>query len=357
MEQVKRKVAPISEELDPKEEFGDPIETMKAYIREKFDGELPNGLQCSIYRTDPHWCRGYQETVDADDSFSIESIKQRNGGGRYQLKYLDSGGRYITSRKVQIDGPPKREGVELDDPQEIARQERAQKNLAGNQNNNTDLLATVLKNNNQSDMFMAILKMQEMSQAQMQNQMQTNLALIEKIFSKTAVAAPNPIGDMLQYFGLFEQLKGASTEGENSEFSTILNKALEVLGERKKQENSAPPFIGAEYLAGASLPGGQVQGPQLPAQDNPGHPGQPEGEYEEYDEPGGGDESNATESMEFDPEQMDDDQVVAAVCHLFENADEQKRQILMQKFIESATVNDLGAKFGGHPGDNTDTDN
>jgi len=73
-------------------------------------GEYGNGQQLSITRLAPHWCAGYLDTLPLDAPVSLAEIRDNWGGKRFQLRVLDSHGRYVKAYNVRIDGPPKRNG-------------------------------------------------------------------------------------------------------------------------------------------------------------------------------------------------------------------------------------------------------
>lgn len=327
----------ISEENEVTEDYGDPVEAMKAIVREKFDGQIPGGMQCSIYRHDPHWCKGYQETVPADDSFSIENIKERNGGGRYQLRYLDDRGRFVTQRRVTIDGVPRRAGIPLDDPETIKRKE-----LHESQSN--DLVQSLVKNlsGNQNsgmgEMMQVIVTMMSAQASQAQANFATNLALIKELAMANSAAnsAPpvqDPIKTLTASFDLWNKLKNNNEGGDTSEFTQLLNKTLDVLGNKKTQADDSPPFIGAEVLgkrAALSPPRPRHQKPVQATTIDP----------DDYDDSDDSDDYDDLEQVQEIMSELDPDQIAQIMINTFQKADPERRIKLMQKFMENDSLLD-----------------
>jgi hypothetical protein len=79
----------------------------------------------TIERTRPSWCTGWLETIECDpeDPIDQEYIRDTWGGQRFKLVVNDEMGQYVTSFRISIDGPPKRNGRVIDDPEDIARRQ------------------------------------------------------------------------------------------------------------------------------------------------------------------------------------------------------------------------------------------
>jgi hypothetical protein len=86
----------------------------------------------TIERLKPSWCMGWLDTVECDpeEPFSHEYIRDTWGGQRFKLTINDELGQYITRFRISIDGPPKRNGRILEDPEQRERRERREEREA-----------------------------------------------------------------------------------------------------------------------------------------------------------------------------------------------------------------------------------
>lgn len=71
------------------------------------------GYQVSINRTAPVWCSGYLTTLPLDHGITLSEIRESYGGRRFQLRILDSSGRFVAVRTVLISDVPRDDGKPL----------------------------------------------------------------------------------------------------------------------------------------------------------------------------------------------------------------------------------------------------
>jgi hypothetical protein len=68
------------------------------------------GFQVSINRTAPVWCSGYLTTLPLEHGITLSEIRESYGGRRFQLRILDSSGRFVAVRSVLISDVPRDDG-------------------------------------------------------------------------------------------------------------------------------------------------------------------------------------------------------------------------------------------------------
>jgi hypothetical protein len=337
-----------NDEKDPNDgelEDGDPIESMKAYVRERFDGNLPAGLQCSISRSSPSYSKGYMETMPADESFSLEVIKERLGGGYYTLKYLH-GGKYVTTRRIEIEGPSKRDGEIVDDPQTAARkrQEAEQlRNQPAQANSDTGLAGV---------MATLMTSQQQMAQTASDNQ----LSLLREVMqsNNAAPVAPtlpvtNQLDIMAGYFDLFQKMRGTDDD-DPDDFRGLLKDAFEII-QGKKEKEEGPPLIGAGYLNASPGPAqAQTEDPGATPQE---HMAGPEDAI-----PGQFVQAMGAETIAQAIGEMDMDQALQMMVTMFQNIDPERKHYFVQNFMQKVMMGDQPATDDEPPkGNAPDGDN
>jgi hypothetical protein len=70
-------------------------------------------LRAAISRVEPVWCAGYLETIEVYDreDISFATIRDRYGGGKFNIKIMGKKGRYLMHRTAHISGPVLESGV------------------------------------------------------------------------------------------------------------------------------------------------------------------------------------------------------------------------------------------------------
>jgi hypothetical protein len=295
----------------------DEIEAMKAIVREKFDGSLPADLQCAVHRIFPLWCDGYQSTIPVDDNLSLETIKQSFGGGRYTLKFLDPGGKYVCQRKVHIGGKPKIDGETVDQARVIER-ERLQ-----------ELAKSPVQ---QEDKTLGLI-VQMMTQ-----QNSHNLELLKTIMkgqnnAPAPAAAPvqNPLEQMQQYFMLFKEMQGLSgnTDSDSDGMTEIIGKIVDIMGKKKSEEETEKvPLFGQKYLETAAV--NTPQTGQVTVETTSHDSNQSQADSNEIEE----------EDLLVYLQDMEAEETAELMANVFNNADDQKKTKLMEIFLGQSIIED-----------------
>jgi len=311
----------------------DEIESMKAMVREKFDGSLPADLQCAVHRIFPLWCDGYQSTIPVDDNLSLETIKQSFGGGRYTLKFLDPNGKYVCQRKVHIGGKPKIDGETVDQARVIERERLHDLARTGNQ---------------QEDKTLGLI-VQMMTQQQSQNMeiLKTIMKGQNNAPAPAPAAAQNPLEQMQQYFMLFKEMQGLSnnSDSDSDGMTEIIGKIVDIMGKKKSEEETEkPPLFGAKYLESAAV--NTVQPGQVTVDTESNDSMQYQENPDEIE----------TEDLLLCLQDMDAEETAELMANVFNNADDNKKTKLMEIFLGTSIMEDRNPEkvIGGNSDNNQD---
>jgi len=333
--EAKKTDLPVQGDKTIQENILDEIEAMKQTVREKFDGALPSDLQCTVHRVFPLWCDGYQSTIPVDDNLSLETIKQSFGGGRYTLKFLDPGGKYVCQRKIHIGGKPKVDGETVDQSHMIERER----------------LQTLAKSGNQQEDKTLGLVVQMMTQQQAQN-MELLKTIMKGQNNAPALApapATNPLEQMQQYFMLFKEMQGLSgnTENDSDGMTEIIGKIVDVMGKRKEEDQpEKPPLFGQKYLETAVIDA--PQNSQTVTASNSPDITQSQENPDEIEE----------EDLLLYLQDMDAEETAELMANVFNKADEHKKTKLMEIFLGGSIIEDQspGKDNGGISDSNQEGD-
>lgn len=289
------------------------LEAIKSQLRKKLGGELISGLKCEITRLEPLWSKGYMCTIPGDETHNIDAIKEQCGGGYYQLEYRTEEGQYVMRRRIAIEGPPKQDGYALIHPE----QEKRLAELEAQQEK-----AQLARGNESAQIFASVMQMMTAQQAamakQMQDSFQQNMIIMREMMATKEQPKiqpqPDPVKQMADYFNLFQDLRGAENS-DTSELGGLMEKFIDVLGNRAKAEEKEPPMIGQHYLESTG-----VQVASVPSKTV--HAGE------------------STDDLKNRLLELEAEEVAMIMQSAFEEANDEKKQKLMEIFMGGDTIED-----------------
>lgn len=209
-----------------------------------FDSLVP-GVKISVWRMRPEWCKGYQGTIDYDDSndgddpLNLDYIRDQFGGDSLQLKFQDEKGRNLFAKTVKFNGVPCRVyGERLETPTEKEIRER--KELAEIEHQKH--LREKEFNSNQPNM----MEMMQAMMTNMQNNFNNQLEMMKAVKNPEP---PDPLQQLKQLEGLskiVDRMRGggddASTGDSKAEgIEGMLGGLLSAFGQKNQQQQQAPP--------------------------------------------------------------------------------------------------------------------
>jgi hypothetical protein len=248
-------LAEKSAELDLHDEDEDAENDVIAELRGMGAGD---GYRYRVNKisSKPGEAAGYCATYDAGD-LSLDTIREQFGGGKYRIRVVDQGGKYIGNATVEIVGLPKpatpavapaAPAQDLSGIAEIiAAMKPAAPDAAAGDRVTTMLLAMM---ENQGKMF----------QAMMSRDKGPSITEILALVQNKGGGDKSPVDLLLEGLKLGRELGGDSGGSELD----VANKGLDVLGQliAQKQNEQAPP---PQQLLPRALPATATATPAAPA--------------------------------------------------------------------------------------------
>lgn len=184
---------------------------------EQMLAELRGGMRLSVHRDSPSWCKGHLATlyVDDDEPISLEYLKDEFGGKRLLLKILDDGGKIRARRIVEFPEPPRKEGVEL-----------KQLNNIHDDANDKGLFNVFLEN--QARQHEAMLKL-VIEQSKATQQILRERIEDQRNAHQQLSTTQNSLRETMELMEFVENLKDKlKTESTNDEFNPLYKQMLDM---------------------------------------------------------------------------------------------------------------------------------